>query len=308
MTGCGKVRTIQRNPARYIPTMERLAEQTARDREPRRETPVFSRPLCAVDGKEGGYAAVRQAAALTGPGGELTLLLVTSFRTEGDRRAPAIGPTEAHEILKRAEAIAIEAGVSVRIEVDPATPPASVVLDWAAGHDLLAMGAPASSWLGGMFVAGVADATHRELPVAVLTAKPAAGEDLFRHTLIASDGLEDSAMPLAVAARVAAPSASRVTLLHAVGHRDPGEAPLLAQTEQLRSLGIPQPDLVILHGRAHEVIVDVAERLAASLIVQGSRRRSGPRALGSVSRHVIHEAGCSVLTVPPEASVSEAQQ
>ena len=128
-----------------------------------------------------------------------------------------------------------------------------------------------------------------------------ATRSLLSHTLIASDGLEDSAMPVALGARVAARSSSRVTLLHAVGHRDPGEAPLLAQTEQLRALGVAEPDLVIRHGRAHKVIVDVAERLAASLIVQGSRRRTGARALGSVSRHVIHEAGCSVLTVPPEA-------
>ena len=152
--------------------MERLAEHTARGRDSGSDAPVFSRALCAVDGKEGGFAAVRQAAALTGPGGELTVLLVTSFRHQGERLAPAIGPSDAHDFLQRAEAIAGEAGVSTRIEVDPASPPADVVLDWAVDYDLLAIGAPASSWLGGMFVAGVADYTHRWLPIPVLTARP----------------------------------------------------------------------------------------------------------------------------------------
>ncbi len=274
--------------------------------EGREHKPVFSRVLCAVDGKEGGYAAVRQAASLTGRGGELTLLLVTSFRDQSGRLAPAINATDAHEIVTHAESIAAEAGVSARIEVDPASPPASVVLDWAEGHDLLSIGAPASSWVGSMFVAGVADSAQRALPLPVLTARPAYWSGLWDHVLIASDGLEDSAMPVAHGARLAAAHGSRVTLLHAVGHRGPGEDPLVAQVSQLRDHGIAEPDLMLRHGHAHEVIVDVADRLGASLVVIGSRRRTGARALGSVSRRVIHEAGCSVLTVPPEGPVEAA--
>jgi nucleotide-binding universal stress UspA family protein len=156
-----------------------------------------------------------------------------------------------------------------------------------------------------MFVAGVADSAHRTLPLPVLSAKPEHRDGRREHVLIASDGLSDSAMPLAVGARLAAERSSRVTLLHAVGRHHRAEEPLLAQIRQLRELGVAEPDLVIRHGRAHEVIVDVAERMGASLVVVGSRRRSGPRALGSVSRHVIHEAGCSVLTVPPEAPLAE---
>jgi nucleotide-binding universal stress UspA family protein len=37
-----------------------------------------------------------------------------------------------------------------------------------------------------------------------------------------------------------------------------------------------------------------------SLIVAGCRRREGLKAIGSVSREVVHEAGCSVLLLPPE--------
>jgi len=271
-----------------------------------RAEPAFARVLCAIDGKDGGFEAVRQAAALAAPGGELTLLLVTSWRNIG-HLAPAIGAIDAHAAVKRAESIAAEAGVRSTIEVDPAAPPARAVLDWASGHDLLAIGAPASSWLGGLVITGVGDGAVGELPIPVLTARAPSSDDVCRHVLVASDALADSVHPTAVGGALAASRGTRLTLLHALSHRPPRDAKelVLAQAEWLRERGVPRPDLVLRHGRAHEVILDVAERLGASLIVQGSRRRAGLRALGSVSRRVVHEAGCSVLTVPPEMELPE---
>ncbi|MGO9490533.1 MAG: universal stress protein [Solirubrobacteraceae bacterium] len=263
---------------------------------------AFGRALCAIDGKPGGYEAVRQAASLVRPGGDLTLLLVTAFRTGGEMRAPEIGPTEAHEILKRAAAIALEAGARPRTEVDPAAPPERVVLEWAADHDLLAIGAPSTSWLSGLLASGVADCALGELPTPLLTARPGDATHLPDHILVASDGLDDSSMPVTLAGQIAVEHGSKVTVLHAVGHgRGSGEEVLHKQTDYLREQGVVEPDLMLIHGHAHEVIVDVAARFTPSLVVLGSRRRHGPRTLGSVSRRVIHEVGCSVLTVPPEA-------
>src|SRR5438445_347820 len=54
--------------------------------------PIFANILCAISGKEGGFAAVEQAAALAGTQGHLTFLAVTSFRSGGARRGPALGP------------------------------------------------------------------------------------------------------------------------------------------------------------------------------------------------------------------------
>lgn len=277
-------------------------ERTANvETEPR--LPVFARAMCAIDGKEGGFAAVRQAASLMEPGAELTLLIVTSFRSAGERRPPAIGPLEADAIVKRAEGIAREAGVEPRIEVEPATPPARVVLEWAGGYDLLAMGAPSASWLGGLLMAGVADSALGDLRTPLLTVHGETTTSLLEHVLLASDAREDSAAPLALAGEIARAGSSRMTLLHALGHlRQVDHRELAAQAEELRARGTREPDLVLRHGRPHEVIVDLADRLAASLVVLGSRRLAGPRALGSVSRRVVHEAGCSVLTVPPERS------
>jgi len=52
--------------------------------------PIFGDVLCAVRGKEAGYAAVEQAAALAGTHGRLTLLAVTSYGSGGAHRGPAI--------------------------------------------------------------------------------------------------------------------------------------------------------------------------------------------------------------------------
>ena len=51
-------------------------------------------------------------------------------------------------MLSRATRIADDAGVSSTTVVDPRSPPVKVILKRACDHDLLAIGAPASSWLG----------------------------------------------------------------------------------------------------------------------------------------------------------------
>ncbi len=263
----------------------------------------FERIICAIDGKDGGFEAVRQAASLLAPGGQLTLLLVTSARSEAVH-GPAIGPGEAHEAVKEAEAIASAAGVRCTVEVDPAAPSAPVVLSWASDYDLLAIGAPSSSWLGGLVIAGVGDSAVRDLRTPVLTARPCA-EGLWRHVMIASDALDDSAPSTSVGGLLAGSRDARVTLLHAFSHHPQAERErVLAQAGALGEQGLRDPDVVFRHGRAHEAIVELAELLDVSLVVQGSRRHGGLRALGSVSRRVVHEAGCSVLTVPPDANVA----
>jgi len=59
-------------------------------------------------------------------------------------------------------------------------------------------------------------------------------------------------------------------------------------------------EVVVKSGRAGPVIVSAATAGDASLVAMGSRRLEGLRAMGSVSRRVVHQARCSVLLVPPE--------
>lgn len=260
--------------------------------------PMFARALCAVDGTQGSFDAVEQAAALVGPGGHLTLLLVTSFRSEGEHRSPAIGPTQAKRILDQAAAIANDAGVLTDVEVDPAAPPAHVIVDWAAEHDLLAMGAPTTPWFGGMFTGGATVAALGSLPAPLLVGRPVPGE---HHILVASDGLDGSDQLVELAGRLARAQGSATTLLHAVGH----ESGVIRQRidEQLGKLQAAAgatSDVLFEAGSPRTVILETAQAAGASLVVMSSRRLEGLRTIGSVSRRVVHKAHCSVLLVPPE--------
>ncbi|HEY4897911.1 MAG TPA: universal stress protein [Solirubrobacteraceae bacterium] len=273
----------------------------------------FANVLCAIDGFPDSRAAVAQAAALTAAAGRLTLLAVTSFRTGVDRGSPAVGPGEAKEtidgaveILKRA---GIEHDVEVDVEVDPAGPPSHVVLDWAAGRGLLAIGAPKSSTLGAVFVKGVGDYALGSFTTPLLIARPTPGGGRFaERILIASDALERSQEMVDVAGCLARDEHSSVTLLHATGSErgvrahgaDEHERRIEEQTQRLRELTGGLVESRLAPAGARTAILDTAREVDASLIVMSSRRLKGMRTLGSVSRHVAHHAHCSVLLIAPE--------
>src|SRR5438874_5895657 len=184
--------------------------------------PIFANILCAISGKEGGFAAVEQAAALAGTQGHLTFLAVTSFRSGGARRGPALGPARVSGILERAERIAREAGVPYTSEVDPGTPPARVILDWSERYDLLAIGAPASSWPAKLLSVGVGDKALGGFSTALLVARPLEVErQIGDRIVVASDGLDASRPLIDLAARIGHVPSSNVTLVHALGRESP---------------------------------------------------------------------------------------
>ncbi len=263
----------------------------------------FGDILCGVDGSPGGYAAVAQAAALAGPGARITLLAVTSFRSAGAGRSPELQPLHAKEILDEAVRIADDAHVATTIEVDPAAPPADVILRWAAERDLLAMGAPTTPWLGGIVGGGPVAAAVGELatPLLIARAHPTP-ERAPGPVLVASDGLVGSDGLVELAGRLADVRGSDLHLVHAAQRRQHAhEHPRIArQRESLGRLTFAAGEARIESGGARSLILDAASRLDASLVVMGSRRLHGPRTIGSVSRHIAHHAACSVLLVPPE--------
>jgi len=73
---------------------------------------------------------------------------------------------------------------------------------------------------------------------------------------------------------------------------------VIAHANRLREAG--QPTLAeVVDGRPGPAVVDVALATGADLVVVGSRHRTGVTrlVLGSVGRHVLHHAHCSVLLV-----------
>ena len=186
--------------------------------------------------------------------------------------------------------------------VDPASPPSQVILERAAQHDLLAMGAPAMSWLGGMLIGGVTVAALGSFATPLLTARSIpAGQDFARSIVVASDGLDGSDHLVDIALRLAQAKGTHVTLVHAieVGARAQSDR-IDEQARRLERTFDGRSEIRVQLGSARRVIVEAAKSSKASLVVMGSRRLDGLRALGSVSRRVVHEAHCSVLLLPPE--------
>ncbi|HTU78431.1 MAG TPA: universal stress protein [Solirubrobacteraceae bacterium] len=263
--------------------------------------PVFARILCAVDGTHTSTAAVKTAAALAGPDGHLTLLAVTAVSGSGAYAAAAIAPGRAELVLANARRIANRAGVSASTVVDPGRPPADVILRRAAGYDLFAIGAPATSWLGDALLGGVATValSHFTTPMLVVR-RSSAGPLRGRRVLVASDGDEGSDRIVQLAGRLGQSQGAQVTLVNALGPESRmSPHAIAAQQRALQRILPDAPEPRIAPGKPWDVILEAAQDTDAALVVIGSRRVSGLRALGSVSRRVVHDAPCSVLVVPP---------
>ncbi len=259
---------------------------------------AFKNAVCAVDGSDDSLSAIEHAGALVGPDGHLTLLIATAFRHEGDMRSPAISPARASEIVQRAREVAAGTGASASVDVDPSGPPIELILRAADEHDLLALGAPAiHSWFGSIFMDSVTAAAEETLktPLLVSRAHEAWRDGAIRRLLVASDGLESSDGLVEIAGRLASAQAAEVTLVYVLGAETRVHPHRVER--QAADLGA---ELRVELGAPRNVIVDAARAFDASLILMGSRRLAGLRALGSVSRPVAQHAHCPVLLMPPE--------
>jgi len=261
---------------------------------------LFADVLCGVDGTRSAYEAVRQAAALTGPGGHLTLLAATA--PGGSGRGSTLGPMRARTVLDHARRLSREAGVGCDVDLRSSGPALDVVLESARRHALLALGAPGMSRLAHMLVGGIATPVAHALPCSLLFARRApAGMRFDERVMVASDALDHSDALVDFAAELARRRGSSLVLFHAA-HAESDFHPtrIAAQTERLRAALGERSSVRVEPARAFDGIVQTADAERVSLIVLASRRASGLRALGSVSERVVHDAPCSVLVLRPE--------
>lgn len=158
--------------------------------------------------------------------------------------------------------------------------------------DLVCVGASGTSRPAGIIFGSVATAMAHHAPCSVLVAR--ANRDFPRLILHADDGSPESLAAARVAARLAVRGDSTLVTL-CVGERQ-GEGASEEAAEIIGATGV-EPVPRTEQGSPHRKIVEVADELGASLVVMGSRGRTGLRALGSVSERVTHRAECSVLVV-----------
>lgn len=259
----------------------------------------FRHVLCAVDGTRSSLAAVEQATEIIGPDGKLTLLAVTAPKGAGRFRSAALGGLHARRAIERASRIADGCGISYDHVIDPGGPPAAVIAEYAQGHDMLAMGAPARTKFGSPG-ATVATETLRTFMTPLLLARQQAAA-VTAAILLASDGSETSDLLVALASSLAGERCGRIVLLHAQGAK-PEAAPhrIGAQQELLKRACGGRLQTVVEARDASELIEAAAKKHACTLAMLGSHRHNSVSALlGGVTRRALRALRCSMLVVPP---------
>ena len=261
---------------------------------------IFRDVLCAIDGTRTSYRSVARACELMAPDAHLTILVCTHESGAGAWASAAVSPERARRALSKAAEIASQAGIEAQAVVDPGGPPIKRVLERAASHPLLALGAPIVPRWAGLWIGGVALHAVHHLPSSLLIAREAplpSGDQI----VLALDGSDESPGLIEIAAHAARRLDCGIVAVHAVGVESrSGRHHLAAQHERLtEALGAP-PEMVVETEHPADLILSVARRRTSSLIIMGSRRVGGVRALGSVSERVTHRARCSVLVVRPE--------
>jgi len=189
------------------------------------------------------------------------------------------------------------------------------------GADLIVLGAMGEHPAIEFFLGSTADRVIREAAVPVLVVRNEANE-MYRRVLAPLD-LSARSPAVAETARRIAPAA-HLTLAHAFEvpfegklhyagvseediqrygqeERQSALAALYALAEGLQA----RPDVRVEHGMPEAVIPDLLRDTAADLVVTGKHGSSEivDLLLGSMTKHLLREAGCDVLVVPPALEI-----
>ena len=253
---------------------------------------IFDRVLVGVDGSEAGFEACRQAARLAEPFAAIEAVAVVHL-------ADAVwtgmnAPRVADELERDAEwaldkAVRILGDRAVKRFVNGFATDALLREVEATDATLLVIGSHGHRRTTEILIGGVAGELLHRAPCSLLVARPPAGGATFpRSIVVGMDGSPDAEAALAAGERLA--ERFGVPLHAVVALRcdtvDPARARARAPFAQ-------EVD-------AHPVDALVAAAREAGILVVGSRRLHGLRALGSVSERVAHRAACSVLVVRAE--------
>ena len=162
--------------------------------------------------------------------------------------------------------------------------------------DLVSVGSHGTSRAAGVLFGSVATAMAHHAPCSVLVARQAQAERFLGLIVHANDGSPESLDAALVAGRIAARHDSSVVTLHVADAPGAHTGVAEGSVRLIEATG-REPLMRVEHGSPHRRIVEVANQTHASVIVIGSRGRTGLAALGSVSERVTHSASCSVLIV-----------
>ena len=159
--------------------------------------------------------------------------------------------------------------------------------EWSA--TLVAVGSHDRRRAYGILLGGVASRMLHEAPCSVLVARSRDEREDFPGSIAAGvDGSPSSLAAAAVAQELGTRVGVRVELVTARGATTPEECDVGA----IEASGFA---VSFSDAKALDALLQAAQEV--DLLVVGSRGLRGPRALGSVSERVAHQAPCSVLVL-----------
>jgi nucleotide-binding universal stress UspA family protein len=295
------------------------------------KTPLNPKPfniLLATDGSEHALAAARLANDLTLPPGSTITLLAVLIPREASSYSLLQGA------LEQTQAVIKNQGITVLTELQTGYP-AEVIHEYSQDHniDLIILGAKGLRHTLGILLGGVAQQVveYTQAPVLVVRA-PYQG---LRRIVAAIDesGCSQHVLEFLTGSGfhlpLPLPKSVEISLVHVLPplvvyphyipsmhagqifvpqdeeleirreeEKNRGKELLQRALETLEQANI-QAKSALLSGDAATEIIKHAEKKKVDLILVGSRGLSAARAwlLGSVSRKLVHYAGCSVLVV-----------
>ncbi|MEO6880536.1 MAG: universal stress protein [Mycobacteriaceae bacterium] len=282
-------------------------------------TPV----LAGVDGSASSTAAVRWAAA-EAHRRRASLRLVSAFVFPGGKheRDPALGldylrvmTRVVEDYLDDARAVALDTAPHLEVTTDVLTGrPADVLIDEATRAQLTVVGHLGAGGLEGLLLGSVGATLAGTAvgPVVVVRGHP--GTEPRRPVVVGVDGAHSQAaleFALAHASRLQVPL--RAVHTWAAGLLDPFQLPEARwapiEADERRALDAAVAAAAVQHPEVEvhsHVAVDsaarqlIAESATAQLVVVGAHTRRGvvDTRLGSLTRALLHRAGCPVAVVP----------
>jgi nucleotide-binding universal stress UspA family protein len=251
---------------------------------------VFERIVIGVDESPESMVAVRQAARLLEPKGQLVLTAVAevALAVHAGWAATPVLEDIGSEARKALDAARAEAPSADTLLLDGAPAEALFATARSRKADLVAVGTHSGSRAMGILLGSVATVMLHDAPCSVLIARPSKDDASFpRSICVGVDGSPSSARAVDVARKLAQRFDAPLATVAACG----------GTKINLDDLWSIEPDAGLDHRPPVEALIERAAEVGADLLVVGSRGVHGMAALGSVSERVAHRAGCSVLVV-----------
>jgi nucleotide-binding universal stress UspA family protein len=247
---------------------------------------IFERILVGVDGTKESLDACRQAGALAEPQSTIEAAAVSLFPPGTIGESDLAGRLE---LNAKAALSAAEQILGPRAELRRLY---GLTVDALLGEarrmraSLLAIGTEDHRRRAEIVFGGVAGELLHKAQCAVLFARPVPSLESFpREIVVGLNGSDEAEHAFEVARALAMRRHSALRGVVALG----------GKRVDLEAIATDHPEVEASAASAVTALVEASA--CADLLVVGSRGLHGPRALGSVSERVAHQAPCSVLVV-----------